>query len=221
MTNRSICADGYEADVQLDPYNSRARLVGYQGDTEKIIEALKRICREHQFGKLICMPFIRATADRLLTGAFYRRGQSADFSGEKMPNVFSCFFRSAACEEAIFFQRRMRSSRIVRIIDLQDDLPEISEGSELRKRRTPKKSPVLFREVFPFYPTPMDEPEYVKKMMDQDVLFKVLEKDGVLASVASADMNREFLHAEITDCATRASFRGKWLSQSAGFFFGK
>jgi hypothetical protein len=48
----------------------------------------------------------------------------------------------------------------------------------------------------------MDRPAYVEKMMDEDVLFKVAEIDGVLASVASADMNRKLLNAEITDCAT-------------------
>jgi hypothetical protein len=51
----------------------------------------------------------------------------------------------------------------------------------------------------------MNQPGYVKKMMDETVLFKIVEIDGNFVSVASADMNRKLLHAEITDCATRIS----------------
>jgi putative beta-lysine N-acetyltransferase len=212
MINKSICADGYEANIQLDPYNSRTRLLDYQGDAEKIIGAVKRICREHQFGKLICTihPHDRRS---FVDHGFLPEGTISGFFKGEDAECFSCFFDPGRAISN-FLSTEDETISYCTDNDTQDDLPEISEGLRTAQKEDAEKIAVLFKEVFPFYPTPMNEPEYVKKMMDQDVLFKVLEKDGVLASVASADMNQEFLHAEITDCATRASFRGNgYLNQ--------
>ncbi len=67
----------------------------------------------------------------------------------------------------------------------------------------------LFKEVFKTYPTPMDDPAYIKKVMGKQVLFKVAFIGNELISAASADMNTRMLNAEITDCATLPEHRGK------------
>lgn len=216
MTNcaesRSIHGDGYEADIQLDPYNSRARLIDYQGDAEKAISAMDQICRRNQFGKLVCTIHPRDDQSFVDHGFSQEGAISGFFKGEDA-DCFSRFFDPQR-EKSEFLSAE---DEIISYCDSsapEDEVPKISEGLRTAQKEDAEKIAGLFHEVFPFYPTPMDQPEYVKKMMDQNVLFKVLESGGVLASIASADMNQKFLNAEITDCATRTSFRGKgYLNQ--------
>ncbi|MGB7998597.1 MAG: putative beta-lysine N-acetyltransferase [Anaerobacillus sp.] len=66
---------------------------------------------------------------------------------------------------------------------------------------------LLYKKVFAVYPTPMDDPEYIQKAMKDDTIFFVLEEDGLMISAASAEVNRKYKNAEMTDCATLSEFR--------------
>lgn len=72
----------------------------------------------------------------------------------------------------------------------------------------------LFSTVFETYPSPVFSREYLEKAMSEQVLFKVAEEDGKIISIASADMDKYNLNAEITDCATYPEYRGKGLLAS-------
>jgi putative beta-lysine N-acetyltransferase len=209
----SAYGDGYEANIQLDPYNSRARLLNYQGDSEKIIEGMKQICRKHHFGKMVCAVYPRDRS-AFIDHGFLLEGRISGFFRGETADCFSYFFDQQRAKSD-FLSKEDDVISYCADIDPEGDLPEDSD-TELRTAHKEDADEIagLFREVFPLYPTPMDEPEYIKKIMDQDVLFKVMEKEGMPVSVASADMNPQFLHAEITDCATLISSRGKgYLNQ--------
>ncbi|NLD51238.1 MAG: putative beta-lysine N-acetyltransferase, partial [Clostridiaceae bacterium] len=60
----------------------------------------------------------------------------------------------------------------------------------------------LFATVFTSYPSPVFSKNYLQKVINNKVLFKVAEEDGKIISVASADMDINNINAEITDCAT-------------------
>ncbi|MVX65359.1 putative beta-lysine N-acetyltransferase [Clostridium chromiireducens] len=69
----------------------------------------------------------------------------------------------------------------------------------------------LFSTVFLTYPTPIYNEEYLRQTMNDKVLYKVAVFDGKIVSVASAEMDKENLNAEITDCATLLAYRGKGI----------
>ncbi len=69
----------------------------------------------------------------------------------------------------------------------------------------------VFRTVFPLYPTPVHDPQYVSLMMSQNVDFMVIEHEGNIVSVASAEITEANGCAELTDCATLPEFRGQSL----------
>ncbi|EKQ52857.1 MULTISPECIES: putative beta-lysine N-acetyltransferase [unclassified Clostridium] len=69
----------------------------------------------------------------------------------------------------------------------------------------------LFSTVFLTYPSPIYNKEYIKQTMKEKVLYKVAVYAGSIVSVASADMDKENLNAEITDCATYPAYRGKGI----------
>lgn len=69
----------------------------------------------------------------------------------------------------------------------------------------------LFSAVFETYPSPVFSMEYLKKVMHEQVAYKVAEENGKIISIASAEMNKLNLNAEITDCATYPEYRGKGI----------
>lgn len=69
----------------------------------------------------------------------------------------------------------------------------------------------IFSEVFDSYPTPMFEVAYVQKVMQENVHLAVAENENGLIGVASAEIDFARQNAEITDCATLPSYRGRGI----------
>lgn len=205
---KNINRDQYEAKILVDPSNSRVRLLAYQGEPEKMIADLKQICLVHHCGKIICAVYPHDHRV-FMENEFLLEGEISGFFKGKTAQFFSFFFDQKRAKSDFL----AKEDEIISYCSRNYQPVDLSEERNLELRSAQKedaeKISSLFREVFPIYPTPMDQPEYVKKMIDEDVLFKIAEKDGALVSVASADMNRRFLHAEITDCATHKSYRGR------------
>ena len=82
----------------------------------------------------------------------------------------------------------------VRLADA-DDIPQLT---------------ALYKETFETYPSPLTDPDYLQKSLE-DHVFAVVEIDGDVVSTAAAEIDREFLNAEITNCATHPEFRGHGL----------
>lgn len=69
----------------------------------------------------------------------------------------------------------------------------------------------LFATVFSTYPSPIYNDEYLKQSMHEKVLYKVAVYNEKIVSIASADMDKENLNAEITDCATYPAYGGNGI----------
>ncbi len=72
----------------------------------------------------------------------------------------------------------------------------------------------LIGETFADYPTPSDDPEYLRAQLEEGTPFRLVEEDGEILACASADLVREAQTAELTDCATRPNARGRGLMQA-------
>lgn len=71
----------------------------------------------------------------------------------------------------------------------------------------------LYKLVFATYPTPMDDPAYVRKTMQDSTCYFVVESGGQIVCAASAEVTERFGSAELTDCATHPEHLGKGLLQ--------
>ncbi|MFY0543559.1 putative beta-lysine N-acetyltransferase [Brevibacillus sp. H7] len=71
----------------------------------------------------------------------------------------------------------------------------------------------LYKLVFATYPTPMDDPAYVRKTMLESTHYFVIENGGNIICAASAEVSERFGSAELTDCATHPDHLGKGLLQ--------
>ena len=79
----------------------------------------------------------------------------------------------------------------------EDDLPEMAQ---------------LYRQVFPSYPFPIDDPEYLRETMKGSVRYTGAWRSGRLLALASVEMDVGGQNAEMTDFATLPEGRGKGLA---------
>jgi len=72
----------------------------------------------------------------------------------------------------------------------------------------------LMEEVFPSYPFPMSNPDYILHCMSDDVCYYGIKKKGKLVAMGAAEMDSANSCVEMTDLATRSSHRGMGMSSS-------
>lgn len=70
----------------------------------------------------------------------------------------------------------------------------------------------IYSEVFESYPFPIHDPEYIRETMNNNVLYFGAEKDGMLVSLASSEMDVKGRNAEMTDFATLPAYAGNSLA---------
>ena len=68
---------------------------------------------------------------------------------------------------------------------------------------------LLYSSVFKVYPTPLGNPVHVRKTMEEGTIYVVIREQKKIISVASAEINRQYSNAELTDCATLPEAEGK------------
>ena len=72
----------------------------------------------------------------------------------------------------------------------------------------------LYGECFEVYPTPVNNPEHVRKTMGEGTVYVITRDNDRIISAASAEINETYRNAELTDCATRAGHEGKGLMRA-------
>lgn len=78
-----------------------------------------------------------------------------------------------------------------------DDIPQMAE---------------IYRQVFPSYPFPIHDPDYLRKTMDEHVDYYCVEKQGAILALSSAEIDYTAKSAEMTDFATLPENRKKGLA---------
>lgn len=71
----------------------------------------------------------------------------------------------------------------------------------------------IYREVFPSYPFPIHDPNYLLKTMQSHIDYFGIEVDGRLVAVSSAEIDKETFVVEMTDFATLPDWRGSKFAQ--------
>lgn len=69
----------------------------------------------------------------------------------------------------------------------------------------------IYREVFPSYPFPIDDPRWLLETMRTHVDYYGVEHEGALVALASSEMDLDQKNVEMTDFATLPGWRGHGL----------
>lgn len=70
----------------------------------------------------------------------------------------------------------------------------------------------VYKEVFPSYPFPIFNPEYLAETMESHVVYYCIEIEGRIVALSSAEMDLKSQNAEMTDFATVPAMRGQGLA---------
>ncbi|HEY0840408.1 MAG TPA: putative beta-lysine N-acetyltransferase [Vulgatibacter sp.] len=210
---QEIAGEGYRARILFDAYNRRLKVLDYQvEDYRAFAEKLGFLADANRFDKIwiLARPkdwerFVRR--GYVLEGAlrYALRGKTA---------YMVCQFRS---------NRRLRSPELRKEIDLLEEI------LSRKARATPRRLPAgyrldyareedldgilaLYKRVFETYPSPLTHREYLVDVLHRGSIFRVVRNaEGDVAAVASAELSPSNLSAELTDCATHPSERGRGL----------
>ncbi|WP_226668548.1 putative beta-lysine N-acetyltransferase [Metabacillus litoralis] len=204
---RVINTEYYYLEVVLDYFNERIRIDHYRGNMTMIVQKIDELSKIGHFTKVIfyCRP---EHWRNLLTKGF------------ELEAIINGFFNGT--DNFIMTSYRENSRRKC---DYWLEENEIINSILTNPKKTDKTTPnqnyffrqaitedsvnlaKLYKQVFAVYPTPMNDPQYVKKMIDSGTIFYVVEENNQLVSAASAEINETYHNAELTDCATLPEHR--------------
>lgn len=222
---------GARAELVIDYYNRRIKVLNFTGLFEEISGTLEALAEAEEIGKIIVYTppekghgpetcgyaeegVIRgyyAGKDCHIFSSYPQNSRGISFHKEKEDQVIKNCLRKGRGTEKI--PQKSRDSGKKGSWKIQKEKIRLSEEYTLRPAVQADASTMatLYSQGFQFYPTPLHMESYLLKTMDSNVLYLLVEKQGKIVSLASAEMDLETGSAEITDCLTLPSERGKGL----------
>jgi len=200
--------------IQHGEYNDRIYVMKLaRKDADALPEALLDFARAQGYSKVFAKLPAEAKA------AFAKAGYHVE---ARIPD----FFKGE--EEAFFMSRfldadRRESNSIdanQRVLDIcyskREALPtlDMPEGAELEvcDFENAETIATLYSDVFPTYPFPIDDPDYIRQTMDSHVVYFGIRQEDELVALSSSEMDPAARNVEMTDFATRPEHRGDSLA---------
>ncbi|WP_421378996.1 putative beta-lysine N-acetyltransferase [Bacillus salacetis] len=192
--------------IYCDEFNERIRVDEYSGNFSEITRLIEDSAREHSAHKVI----IKARAEQLLN--FLEKGYVLEavikgfFAGSDV--YFLGKYKTEARKMSTHWEKSEKIFSDVQ--DLKQDTKNPLHKFQLHKGevKDAERLAALYEKVFPVYPVPLHDPEYVRKSMESGTVFLFIEKNKEIISAASAEVDMLNGNAELTDCATLPSYRG-------------
>lgn len=199
-------------NIYLDRMNKRIKIKEYDILSDHTLERIIEFATKHQAGKIICSCKIEDMEVLAAAGFIFEGKIDGFFKGE---NAFfmSCFIDSERKRGTGYEEK---NELITKCLKVKGTYREEECGCPYYIRTAGendiKQMVRLFSEVFETYPTPVFDEDYLlETIRNGKILYKVALHEGRIVGMASADMDRENLNAEITDCAVYPEFRGKGI----------
>ncbi|MBW5466288.1 putative beta-lysine N-acetyltransferase [Brevibacillus formosus] len=201
-------------DLIIDRQNRRVKLHVYEpSQIEQWDRVLKELAEESEatkvivYGKKLDIPQWKSLGYELegtIDGFF--QGENAQMLTCYLTKERATSGAEKLAEEILALSLSKAGSTI------EKSLPEGYHLREATESDT-KELACLYGLVFATYPTPMNDPSYIRKTMQEGTIYYVVEFEGKIACAASAEVSERFGSAEMTDCATHPDHAGKGLLQ--------
>ena len=199
---------------EIDKTNKRLKIFDCtEQDLESFSRRMEELAKENELEKIILFGKNPNYKDACTTLGFVYEGKIDGFFDGKDAYMLSKFLTS----------KRETSDNVENedqiLTTIKDTGPattnnELPEGYQIREAKPEDAERIveIFNVVFKTYPSPMHNKDYVVKALKTNVDLVVIENEqGEIVSLSSAEMDFERKNAEITDCATLPSERGKGL----------
>ena len=202
----------HNVSYEVDEFNSRIKLIQYsRNDVEALLQHLEELAKEKDIGKVLIYanPEDISFFEEL---GFQREGEISGFFQGNPACILSRFLE----EDRALQKDEEKKDEIVEMAEQVESIKErplLDPKYQLRHatKEDAEQLAELYQLVFETYPTPIHDPDFIRKCMDHDVYFTVVTDGNRIVSSASADVFTHFQCAEITDCATHPEHRGNGL----------
>lgn len=197
----------YWLEVYIDPFNKRIRIDDYRGKTKSVLEKAEELVKQYKAEKLI----IKGRSEDMLS--FFERGLQPEAIVDRFFLGSNAYFFSKYYlpERKKNDQWITEDSIIQNIYKMNPSLDKAPPPKEYEIKKVNEQFALqlstLYQKVFPIYPTPLHDPEYVKKTMKEGTIYYAFVHKGEIVSAASAETNHFYKNAELTDCATLPEHR--------------
>lgn len=197
----------FKMDVLIDPINKRVRVEFIEGTVSNAIQKAEQLAKENNAEKLIALGRTEQYMNLLEQGLQPEGIIDGYFLGE---DAFY-FSRFLTLERKKSEQWLVEDGIIKSVTTIDKRVKPIDPPKDyLLRKMNLKDAPSLaslYKQVFQIYPTPLREPAYIQKTMNEGTVYFGFYKDGEIVSAASAEINNTFKNAELTDCATLKEHR--------------
>ncbi|MFO7653051.1 MAG: putative beta-lysine N-acetyltransferase [Candidatus Krumholzibacteriia bacterium] len=201
--------------VQHGPYNDRIYLIELDpDDVPDIVDQLDELRRENDYAKVFAK--VPAPLAEPFQQAGYRREAMVPgfFNGED-DGLFLARFHD---DERRVDPRADEARAVLRLADdkhVASPEPLTAPGDFVLGEADPEDAEAMasvFREIFPSYPFPIHDPDFLRANMAEDVRYFVARRDGRVVACSSAELDPAARNAEMTDFATLHEARGQGLA---------
>ncbi|MCC3357197.1 putative beta-lysine N-acetyltransferase [Bacillus sp. REN16] len=195
----------YQANIIIDYFNLRVRVVEHRGNLFSLLEEVHQIAVQHSFEKIICMAKYEDLCDFMASGFMIEAMIQKYFIGSD-----AYFVTKYYTNERRNSEKWLEEDKIINDILRKPRENKLTDTHFLIRKATPgdaEQLATLYDTVFQIYPTPLNNPDYIQQVMKDSTIFYVVEDNGVIVSSASAEVNSTFYNAELTDCATLDAYR--------------
>ena len=203
-----------DATLQHGPYNDRIYLMKLHKscDTTKtaaLAAKLLKMAEKHGYGKIFAKVRKRQAAAFADLGfaeegripGFYRAEDTAVFLGYFLDEKRQNEADSKTLQQIVETAERRRPKN-------NDPRIDTTEKIVRMEPQHVEEMAEIYRQVFPTYPFPIHQPEYILKTMRSHVTYFGIEREGRIVSLSSAEMDHDAKNVEMTDFATLPEHRG-------------
>ncbi|MGD6794975.1 putative beta-lysine N-acetyltransferase [Metabacillus indicus] len=190
----------YRATAVFDHFNSRMRIDDYRGNMEELLSGAEKAALEKGFTKLIVKGKSSAIHELLNKQYQLEAVIKGYFHGDH-----AYFFTRYFSEDRRTTTAWTEQDRMMNAI-YEKEKSDCPDTSDFVFRKAEEKDAEglasLYKTVFEVYPTPLHSSDYIVKTMKEGTIYLLAEKNMKIVSAASAELNRLYHNAELTDCAT-------------------
>ncbi|CAG9608174.1 putative beta-lysine N-acetyltransferase [Pseudoneobacillus rhizosphaerae] len=193
--------------VYDDPFNKRIRIDDYYGGIAPVIDYVENLMKEKKREKLI----IKVRSEHFKE--FLERGFTCEaiidhyYLGSTMYFFTKYFDQKRNQNDHWITEDQILGS--INGMEISTDTLQPPNEYHLKKvdATDAEKLALLYQTVFKIYPTPLHDSEYIKETIEDGTIYYAFYCNGAIVSAASAEVNRMYRNAELTDCATLTEHR--------------
>ncbi len=194
--------------IQHGPYNDRIYLMKASDDSTRLPGRLKEKAENTGYSKI----FAKIPADMVTTfiaeGFVIEASVPRFFNGATAGLFLACYMTESR-------QMETDAAKYDANLDValkREKCPVAKLDKKFRLRQCGPDDVVemtkIYKEVFPTYPFPIHEEDYLAETMQSHVDYYGIEHKGKLVALSSAEMDISASNAEMTDFATLPDWRG-------------